>query len=167
MYWEEEPGQVSQWKVSSAPCRIVLVGRDLGNGGFYPASRAPVPPRHGCGTLAHARGCDKLRWVRDGFCLRKDLQGLRDRKNCSRLSSECSNAAFSLVVGKNPPWVSSPTEFESCEKGLQKRKSQLLLGWQPGRGDTGHGINYGGGLPKPPYSLCRRPASGCTHCATA
>ena len=95
---------MSQWKIPSAPCGH-WVGRERcrETEGFHRASRAPAPPRQSCGALIHARGREELCRVRAGFCLRKDLQGLRDRKNCSGWSSKHSNAAFSLVVGKNPP----------------------------------------------------------------
>lgn len=128
-------------------------GRDRGKLGV--PTPHPGAPEAGLAVPTHARGCDKLCWVPDGFCLCKDLQGLRDRKNCSGWSSKCSNAAFSRVVegGKKPPRVLSPAELGSlvvlsikagCGKALQKCKSQLLLGWQPGGGDTGHGIDSRG-----------------------
>lgn len=51
VHWEEEPAQVSQWKIPRAPCRIVLVWRDAGKWGVPPGILSTGAPEAG---LRHA-----------------------------------------------------------------------------------------------------------------
>lgn len=119
--------------------------------------------------LIHKRGRDKLCWVRDGFSLRKDLQGLRDRKTTVAGPASVAMLLFHLWLGKTHPECHLQQNFSpwGClvlRLGGRKawtNTSRLPLGWQPGRGVVGRGINCDG--------VCqnRCPASSCPHCATA
>lgn len=44
---EEEPGQVSQWKIPSLSAGLCWLGATLGNGGFPPRILSPGAPEAG------------------------------------------------------------------------------------------------------------------------